>query len=112
MILKKIKFLINIDIAGTGDEGIKVVNGAIDTFHFNRLKRLNDENNLLKSVQPRGKAANSDHYFFTEAGVPSFFIYTLGGISAYHDVFDISATLPLTKYNELHKLLLLYLKSF
>ena len=110
--LNKIRFLVNIDLAGTGDDGIKVVNGAVDTLHFNKLKQLNDREQLVKSVQPRGKAANSDHYFFTQAGVPSFFIYTLGGISAYHDIFDKAETLPLSDYNDYYRLLLLYMKSF
>lgn len=109
--LKKIKFLLNIDLAGTGEEGIKVVNGAVDTLHFNLLKKLNDEEQLLKSVQPRGKAANSDHYHFTQAGVPAFFIYTLGGIAAYHDIYDRPETLPLTEFEDLHHLLLLFLKK-
>jgi len=62
-------------------------------------------------VNPRGKAANSDHYYFTEKGVPAFFIYTLGGIKAYHDVFDISKTLPLTEYKDLFKLILKFNSS-
>jgi aminopeptidase YwaD len=33
-------------------------------------------------------------------------MYTLGGIKAYHDVYDISATLPLNKYEDMFKLLL------
>jgi uncharacterized membrane protein len=37
---------------------------------------------------------------FSEAGVPAFFIYTLGGITAYHDVKDVAKTLPLTKYDD------------
>jgi aminopeptidase YwaD len=30
----------------------------------------------------------------------------MGGIKAYHDVFDISKTLPLNEYNHLFKLLI------
>jgi hypothetical protein len=110
--LSQIKFLVNTDLAGTGDDGIKVVNGAVDTLHFNKLKDINNKEQLMKSVQARGKAANSDHYFFTQAGVPSFFIYTLGGISAYHDVYDKAETLPLTDYEDYYRLLLLFMKSF
>lgn len=104
--LSQIKFLINMDIVGTGDDGIKVVNGSVLTNEFEKLVALNDSLHLLKSVQPRGKAANSDHYFFTEKNVPSFFIYTLGGISAYHDVFDKAETLPLTEFDDLTHLLI------
>ena len=109
--LSQIKFLTNMDIVGTGDEGIKVVNGAVLTSPFNALVEINDSLQLLKSVQPRGKAANSDHYFFFEKGVPSFFIYTLGGIAAYHDVFDKSETLPLTEFDDLTKLLIAFTQS-
>lgn len=104
--LKQIKFLVNMDIMGTGDEGIKVVNATEHKNEFDALVRLNSEKNLLPSVQPRGKAQNSDHYFFEEAGVKTFFIYTLGGITAYHDIYDRPETLPLSKFEEVYKLLL------
>ena len=64
----------------------------------------NDKGKFLVKINPRGKAANSDHYFFTEKGVPAFFMYTQGGISAYHDVFDQPETLPFTVYENLFKL--------
>ncbi len=51
-------------------------------------------------------AANSDHYHFTEAGVPAFFFYTMGGIKAYHDVFDKAETLPLNEHEDLFRLVL------
>jgi hypothetical protein len=66
---------------------------------------------LIVKINARGKAANSDHYFFTEKGVPAFFIYTLGGIKAYHDVFDRPETLPLNEYDDLFKLIIGFNKS-
>ncbi|MBA3662639.1 MAG: M28 family peptidase [Bacteroidetes bacterium] len=103
--LTKIKFLINLDLLGTGDEGIMVVNGAILQKQFELLNQVNSEKNLVKEIKKRGKAQNSDHYWFTEAGVPCFFIYTMGGIKAYHDVYDVEKTLPLTDYTDVFKLL-------
>ncbi len=103
--LKNIRFLINTDLAGTGEEGITVVNATEFPKEFAMMQAVNKENNLLAAVNPRGKAANSDHYFFTEKGVPSFFFYTLGGIKAYHDVFDKAATLPLNENEDLFKLI-------
>ncbi|MCC6371682.1 MAG: Zn-dependent exopeptidase M28 [Bacteroidia bacterium] len=103
--LKKIKFLINLDLLGTGDDGIMVVNGAVHEKEFALLTKINNENNLVKQVKKRGKAANSDHYWFSEAGVPCFFIYTMGGVTAYHDVFDVEKTLPLTDYVDVFKLI-------
>ncbi len=103
--LKKIKFLVNLDLLGTGEEGITVVNATEYKWQFELLRKINDENKFLTLVKPRGKAQNSDHYWFSELGVPCFFIYTMGGIKAYHDVFDKPETLPLTKYKNVIKLL-------
>jgi aminopeptidase YwaD len=104
--LKSIRFLLNTDLAGTGEEGITVVNATEFPKEFAMLNAVNDENKLLVKINARGKAANSDHYFFTEKGVPAFFFYTLGGIQAYHDVFDKAATLPLNEHEHLFKLVI------
>lgn len=103
--LSRIKFLTNMDILGTGDEGITVVNATIFDQEFKKLQQLNTAGKYLPLLKPRGKAAISDHYFFTELNVPSFYIYTLGGIKAYHDTCDRAETLPLTKFEELFSLL-------
>ena len=104
--LSKIKFEINMDIMGTGDEGITVVNGAIYDAPFRDMQRINDSLHLLKLVKPRGQTSNSDHYFFYAHHVPSFFIYTMGGIKAYHDIYDRRETLPLTDFDNVYKLIL------
>src|SRR5258706_3224868 len=102
--LKSIRFLINTDLAGTGEEGITVVNATEFPKDFAMMNAVNDESRLLVKINARGKAANSDHYFFTEKGVPAFFFYTMGGIKAYHDVFDKAETLPLNEHEDLFKL--------
>lgn len=102
--LAKIRFLFNIDMVGTGETGATVVNATQYPNEFKLLNQINDKNKLLVKINPRGKAANSDHYFFTEKGVPAFFLYTQGGIAAYHDVFDQPKTLPFTVYEQLFKL--------
>ncbi len=106
--LSSIRFLINLDLTGTGEEGITVVNATEYEKEFSFLNQINNQQNLLKEIRQRGKAKNSDHYWFSENGVHSFFIYTLGGIKAYHDVYDVSSTLPNNKYEDL----LLLLKCF
>lgn len=104
--LKNIRFLTNTDLAGTGSEGITVVNATVFPKEFAIMNKINDEHKYLASIGARGKAANSDHYWFTEKGVPSFFFYTKGGIAAYHDVFDKAATLPLTEQADLQELMI------
>ncbi|RZL51335.1 MAG: M28 family peptidase, partial [Pedobacter sp.] len=102
--LPNIRFLINVDMVGTGETGATVVNATQYAKEFAALNKVNDDGKFLVKINPRGKAANSDHYFFTEKGVPAFFLYTQGGIAAYHDIFDKSETLPFTVYENLFKL--------
>ena len=103
--LSKIKFLINFDLAGTGDEGIQIVNSTIYKKESNLLDSINTVHNLLPQIKKRGEACISDHCMFYMKGVPCFYIYTLGGIKAYHNIYDKSETLPLTKFNEYYTLL-------
>jgi len=107
--LDSIDFVLNLDLSGTGDKGITVVNATLYPKIFDELVKLNDEGSYVAKVKKRGPAANSDHYFFTEKGVPAFFIYTLGGIKAYHDVYDLPETLPLTEASDLEQL---YIRFF
>jgi len=109
--LSKIKFLINLDLVGTGESGMTVVNASVYPKAYSILNQINGEQKLISKINSRGKAANSDHYFFTEKGVPAFFFYTQGGISAYHDVFDKPETLPLTEYNDLFRLIINFYKK-
>ena len=102
--LSQIRFLVNLDLVGTGEAGATVVNATVYPEEFALLNRINNEGKFLVKINPRGKAANSDHYFFSEKDVPAFFLYTQGGIAAYHDVDDKAETLPFTMYENLFKL--------
>ncbi len=93
--LNKIKFLVNLDIMGAGDQGIQVVNGKVFQQQFNDLVNINTTNRYLKEVKIRGESCNSDHCPFYQKGVPSFFIYTLGGKGFYHDPNDTAENLDL-----------------
>jgi aminopeptidase YwaD len=96
--LASIKFLLNLDLLGTGEEGATVVNGRVHEAAFARLTALNDARHYLPRLTARGRAANSDHFPFSEAGVPAFFLYTRGGSQAYHDVHDQPAALSLAGF--------------
>lgn len=109
--LENIKLMINFDLAGTGDDGIKVVNATLHKKQFNQLTNLNKKNSLLKKVSPRGPACNSDHCFFHENNIPCFYIYTLGGIKAYHDIYDKYETLPFTEFENYSTLMKLFIDS-
>jgi aminopeptidase YwaD len=96
--LASIKFLLNLDLLGTGEEGATVVNGRVYEAAFARLTALNDTHHYLLRLTARGRAANSDHFPFSEVGVPAFFLYTRGGSQAYHDVNDRPAALSLVGF--------------
>jgi len=96
--LARIKFLLNLDLLGTGEEGATVVNGRVHEAAFARLTALNAARHYLPRLTARGRAANSDHFPFSEAGVPAFFLYTRGGSQAYHDVRDQPAALSLAGF--------------
>ena len=110
--LDKIKFLVNIDLMGFGDEGITVVNGTLFEKEFKWLTEINSQDSLLAKVKIRGPAANSDHYWFSQKGVPSFFIYTLGGNKAYHDIYDRYENLTFVEFRDLFKLLTRFIHRF
>ncbi|PCJ24693.1 MAG: aminopeptidase [Flavobacteriales bacterium] len=103
--LNKINFVFNMDLMGTGSKGAMIVNGAIYEKQYAILIAINKKGNYLSSIKKRGKAANSDHYWFSENNVPAFFMYLMGGIKAYHDIDDISKTLPLTKFEDSFRLI-------
>jgi aminopeptidase YwaD len=103
--LSKVRLLVNLDLMGTGDEGITVVNATERKKEYDALVALNTATPRLAQVKERGPACNSDHCPFVKRGVPAIFIYTMGGITAYHDVFDKPETLPLTDYGDLYLML-------
>ena len=99
-----VRFLLNLDIMGSGEEGITAVNGRVFTKEFELLQKMNRRVKAVPVVKARGKAANSDHYFFTEKGVRSFFIYTMGENKNYHDVYDTYENLSFSSFDSLAKL--------
>ncbi|MFD1551186.1 hypothetical protein DNU06_16740 [Putridiphycobacter roseus] len=98
--LEKIKFLLNVDIMGSASDGITVVNGNVHPKYFKKLEKLNKKGNYLPLVKKRGPTQNSDHYFFSQTGVPSFFVYTMGDCKNYHDVYDTAAQTSLNNFDQ------------
>ncbi|AZQ63458.1 M20/M25/M40 family metallo-hydrolase [Flammeovirga pectinis] len=103
--LDKIDFLINLDLFGSGEEGMMAVNGAVFTEQYQLLTSINTKNEFLPEIKKRGKAANSDHYYFSENGVPCFFFYLMGASwPHYHDIKD-NQPLPLSGFKGAYKLI-------
>lgn len=109
--LNEIKFLVNLDIMGAGEDGIQVVNGTKFTKEFNQMVQINKENQFLKEVKVRGESCNSDHCPFDKKGVPSIFIYTLGGKGNYHNIYDTYANLDLSHSEKVKNLLIKFINQ-
>lgn len=109
--LRNIRFLINLDIMGSAENGIVCVNATEYPDEFQRMEKVNARKNYLPKIGSRGKAKNSDHYYFTEQGVPSFFFYSNGGPGYYHDVFDKPETLTFTNYDNIKKLMIDFIQE-
>ena len=113
--LPQISFLLNLDLEGFGD-GATVVNATLWPRQFELLQRLNitadpDRQPLLPTLKARGRAANSDHYPFSERGVPAFFVYSHGGPGHYHDVRDRPETLRLAEAYRVYALMHHFLRA-
>lgn len=109
--LSNIKLLLNLDIMGSGEEGITVVNATEYPKQFKKLVKLNDKLKLVPQVKERGPSYNSDHAPFHEKDVPSFFIYTIGANKNYHDIYDTYENLTFQAYDNVVNLLIKYIST-
>ncbi len=110
--LEGIDFLINLDMVGTGSEGITIVNAKAFKDVFDAFTSVNEEHHYVPEIKPRGEACNSDHCPFYQKGVKSIFIYTRGKEhTAYHNIYDTDKDFPFTVYNGLFRLLTTYVSS-
>lgn len=112
--LDDIKLVINLDMVGTGDDGITIVNGKTEGYEevFELVKSINNENDFLEEVAARGETANSDHFPFHQNGIKAIFIYTRGDGTYYHSIKDRPETLSLKGYNGLFNLLTNFIDSY
>jgi hypothetical protein len=110
--LRKTKFVLNLDLMGNGVDGIMAVCGKDFPELHERLVKLNEELEAVPVVRARPNAPNSDHYFFVLKGVPAFFVFTMGGPTHYHDIYDTAENLEFSKYVEVRELLIRFLETF
>lgn len=105
--LQQIRFAINFDLLGGGDEGITLVNSTEGKGKdlYEKIVSINDKEQLLPKIATRQNTANSDHYFFTQQGVTALFLYTMGGkTGAYHDPSDSNDNCSLAMFDSIFKL--------
>ncbi|MDP2422970.1 MAG: M28 family peptidase [Bacteroidales bacterium] len=111
--LENIKFLVNLDMVGTGSDGLLVFNATTDTARVEIIEAINAKKGYVKEIRRRGVSRSSDHYYFHQNGVPSFFLLTTGGEHKhYHDIHDRPEALTLNRYNDVFRLITDFLGTF
>jgi len=111
--LEQIAFLINLDMVGTGSEGISVVNGKIFTRQYEKLAKINAEKAYVATVTQGGESCNSDHCPFYKKGVPAVFIFSKGKEHReYHNIYDSRDRIPFTDYTDIFSLMRDFINSY
>ncbi|MBQ1605959.1 MAG: M28 family peptidase, partial [Bacteroidales bacterium] len=112
--LNQIVMGVNLDMVGTGDEGITGVNFEEEKYSdvWNLFSSINDENKYFDPIKQRKAAANSDHYSFNRKDVRFIFIYTMGPGTYYHNVKDKYETLSFKGYGSLFGLLTKFVERY
>lgn len=102
--LEKTKFVLNLDLMGSGSEGIMVVNGEELSLEFQLLQTINETGAFVSSIEKRKNRANSDHFHFTEKNIPAFFVYAKGKVGGYHNLGDTKEKLENGQFEGLFNL--------
>lgn len=107
--LEKTTLNLNFDLLGYGSEGVMVLAGETYPAHYAELNAVKDSLGLQFAFKKRPNRANSDHYWFTEAGITGLFFYAMGGKTHYHDIYDRPKELTLEVFPDLRRVILAYL---
>lgn len=107
---RRTRFLLNIDMAASGAEGIMAVGGTDFGPEFAMLSEIAGRNGVT-DVRKRERAGNSDQFHFTEAGVRAFYIYPFTGLQPYHHMDDIPDTLEPEVYTRLRSIIESFVRS-
>lgn len=110
--LGNVRMVFNMDMTGEARNGITVVNARQQQAVFQQMQQINEQSRLLSKINERDQTRNSDHYPFSEKGVPAIFIYGNGTKPFYHDVFDQAHEITLDYIDNLALLLIQTVSQF
>lgn len=88
-----------------------MVNGSRFKEAYQRMAKINADQEYILTVKERGESCNSDHCPFYK-GVPAVFIYSMGKeFSEYHNDDDLFSKLPFTEYSDIFRLVKDFMNS-
>ncbi|MCP4314022.1 MAG: M28 family peptidase [Bacteroidetes bacterium] len=102
--LEKIKLAINLDMVGTGQNGVILFNAQQRPLEAAIVQKINEEKHYMKEVEEKPGTANSDHWPFHKKEVPAIFFLTKGQSAGIHNIYDTVDKLALYGYENLFKL--------
>ena len=100
--LNRIRWALNLDLVGSGRDGLMVQGVDGHDRQWERVKQIN-EKYFHFELKTRPNSPNSDQYFLHRSGVPAFFIYAYNGTSPYHHPDDLPSRLDKTVLENLAK---------
>lgn len=109
---ENIKFLFNLDMVGTGSDGIGMVNATEVPKADSILRLINSEKKYFNDIRSGGARCVSDHCAFAQKGIPSIFIFTRGKEHTHYHTPQDMAPIPLTKWDELFSFLLDFMERY
>jgi hypothetical protein len=101
--LGRTRFLLNLDMTASGNDGVMALGGVDFPEEFALLKRIDDSLGL-GDLRKRANAPNSDQYFFLAAGIHGFYLYPFTGLQPYHHVNDRPGTLEWNVFEKIYRL--------
>ncbi len=109
--LKKIRFMVNLDLVGSGTNGIMVqgVDGHKEV--FTAIQVVNQKYFQFE-LGTRPNSPNSDQYYFHLLGVPAFFMYAYNGTIPYHSPGDTADKIDSVVIENVAKFVLLNVWDF
>ena len=73
------KLLVNLDIVGTGEDGIAIVNAFEQEKATKIIGEINEKVKYFPKIKLRGQAPNSDHFWFSKKIFLLFLFIRWGG---------------------------------
>lgn len=109
---ENIKFLFNLDMVGTGSEGIGMVNATEVPKADSILRLINSEKKYFDDIRSGGARCVSDHCAFAQKGIPSIFIFTRGKEHTHYHTPQDMPPIPLTKWDEMFSFLMDFMERY
>lgn len=112
--LSNIKYVVNLDMIGDNGKNLYVETNDIGERGLQELQKISAENKMFDSFDRGELAANSDHFPFTEKGVPAIMLIFEEGdaFPYYHTYKDTTKTMKFDSYEKIFKLLTDFIRVY